>query len=69
MTAQENHRFLQEMKHNESSIHSYFNMLGNVDAATSQCSRSEDLARIHESIKMTIGFEKLNRMIFEMIEQ
>lgn len=68
MTAQENHRFLQEMKHNE-FIHSYFNMLGNVDAATSQCSRSEDLARIHESIKMTIGFEKLNRMIFEMIER
>lgn len=69
MTAQENHRFLQEVKHDKSSIHAYYNMLGSVDAATSQCSRPDDLARIHESIKLTIGFKNLNRMLFEMIEQ
>jgi hypothetical protein len=65
MTADENRRFLAEITadHRE-----YFSMLGRVNAETSDCSRAEDRLCIHEDIRRSIGFAKLNRMLFSVME-
>ena len=48
---------------------SYMRMLGRVDAEKSQCSRPKDLESILEGIRSSVGFEKLNRMVFGVIEE
>jgi hypothetical protein len=48
---------------------SYMRMLGRVDAEKSQCSRPKDLESIFEGIRSSVGFEKLNRMVFGVIEE
>jgi hypothetical protein len=65
MTADENLRFLTGIAadHRE-----YYNMLGRVNAETSDCSRAADRELIHEDIKRSVGFAKLNRMLFGVME-
>jgi hypothetical protein len=65
MTAQENERFLRGIHkdHNE-----YYNMLGRVNAETSDCSRASDRESIHEGIRRSVGFAKLSRMVFGVME-
>ncbi len=46
----------------------YNKMLGTVNAETSSCSRTDDLQAIHESIRINIGFGKLNRMVLGVLE-
>jgi len=64
MTAQENQRFL-------SGIHDYnqyYSMLGRVNAEASDCSRAVDRESIHEGIRRSVGFGKLSRMVFGVME-
>jgi hypothetical protein len=65
MTAQENRRFLTgiERDHNQ-----YYNMLGRVNAEASNCSKAEDRESIFESIRHSVGFSDLNRMLFKVLE-
>ena len=65
MTAQENERFLRGIQndHNE-----YYDMLGRVNAETSECSRASDRESIHEGIRRSVGFAKLSRMVFGVME-
>ena len=65
MTAQENRRFLTgiERDHNQ-----YYNMLGRVNAEASKCSKAEDRESIFESIRHSVGFSDLNRMLFKVLE-
>jgi hypothetical protein len=65
MIADENQRFLGGISANHKQ---YYSMLGRVDAATSECSRLEDRQRIHEGIQHSVGFAKLNRMVFGVME-
>jgi hypothetical protein len=65
MTAQENQRF-------SSGIHNdykqYYSMLGRVNAEASDCSRAADRESIHEGIRRSVGFGKLSRMVFGVME-
>ena len=65
MTAQENGRFLWSIaqKHSE-----YYDMLGRVNVETSECSRASDRESIHEGIRHSVGFAKLSRMVFGVME-
>jgi hypothetical protein len=65
MTAQENERFLKgiEKDHDE-----YYGMLGRVNAETSESSRASDRESIHEGIRRSVGFAKLSRMVFGVME-
>ena len=65
LTAQEKRRFLTgiERDHNQ-----YYSMLGRVNTEASSCSRVEDRDSIHESIKHSVGFSNLNRMLFKVLE-
>jgi tetratricopeptide (TPR) repeat protein len=45
----------------------YFNLLSNVAAEYSVCSREADKKSIHDAIRDTIGFDALNRSIFSVI--
>ncbi len=65
MTDKERGRFLSEMS---SSTQIYYNMLGRVDAERSDCSRASDRTSIHDAIRSTVGFAKLNRMVIEVLE-
>ena len=65
MTAQENDRFLRSIKNDHSK---YYGMLGRVNAETSDCSRAEDRESIHEGIRRSVGFAKLSRMVFGVME-
>ena len=65
MTAQENQRFLTGIR---VSHKSYYDMLGRVNAETSDCSRAEDRESIHEGIRRSVGFGKLSRMVFGVME-
>ena len=65
MTAQENQRFLRGVR---VDFKAYYNMLGRVNAETSDCSRAADRESIHEGIRRSVGFEKLSRMVFGVME-
>ncbi len=65
MTEKERHRFLNEVR---TSTQIYYNMLGRVDAECSDCSRAVDRESIHQAIRSTVGFAKLNRMVIEVLE-
>ena len=43
-------------------------MLGRVNAETSECSRASDRESIHEGIRRSVGFAKLSRMVFGVME-
>ncbi len=65
MTAQENERFLKSIRFN---CGEYYGMLGRVNAETSECSRASDRESIHEGIRRSVGFAKLSRMVFGVME-
>ena len=66
MTAQENERFFRSIR---KYCDQYYEILGHVNAETSDCSRVEDRESIREGIKRSVGFGKLNRMVFGVMEQ
>jgi hypothetical protein len=66
MTAEERLRFLRGIK---SSHREYYTMLGTVNAETSECSRPSDRASIHDGIRSSVGFAKLSRMVFGVLEE
>ncbi len=66
MTAEERRRFLQGIK---ADFKEYYTMLGTVNAETSECSRPDDRASIHDGIRSSVGFGKLSRMVFGVLEQ
>ena len=65
MTAQENERFLRGIRDDHKA---YYSMLGRVNAETSECSRAADRVSIHEGIRRSVGFGKLSRMVFGVME-
>ena len=65
MTAEERLRFLRGIK---ADYKEYYKMLGTVNAEASDCSRPADRIRIHESIRCSVGFGKLSRMVFGVLE-
>ncbi len=65
MTAQENERFLRVIRKDCSE---YYGMLGRVNAETSDCSRAADRESIHEGIRRSVGFAKLSRMVFGVMD-
>ena len=66
MTAEERLRFLRGIKTNHEE---YYTMLGTVNAETSECSRPADRASIHDGIRSSVGFGKLSRMVFGVLEE
>ena len=66
MTSPEHRRFLAGI---ESNCNQYYSMIGTVNAETSDCSRAEDRNSIHEAIRKSVGFAKLSRMVFSVMEQ
>ena len=66
MTAQENQRFLTGIR---ADYKQYYSMLGRVNAESSRCSRAEDRESIHEGIRRSVGFAKLSRMVFAVMEE
>ena len=66
MTAEERLRFLRGIKAN---YEEYYTMLGTVNAETSECSRPADRASIHDGIRSSVGFGKLSRMVFGVLEE
>jgi len=65
MTSQENERFLIGIRDDHKA---YYSMLGRVNAETSDCSRAADRESIHEGIRRSVGFGKLSRMVFGVME-
>ena len=65
MTAQENQRFMTGI---QNDYKQYYNMLGRVNAETSDSSRAADRESIHEGIRRSVGFGKLSRMVFGVME-
>ena len=65
MTAQENDRFLSSIRED---CGQYYDMLGRVNAEMSDCSRASDRESIHEGIRRSVGFAKLSRMVFRVME-
>ncbi len=47
----------------------YYRMLGTLNAENSTCSRPDDRDRIHASIRSSVGFATLGRMIFRVLEE
>jgi tetratricopeptide (TPR) repeat protein len=66
MTALEKRRFLHGISED---IGAYYNMLGRVDVARSDCSRAADRESIHARIRDSVGFGQLGRMVFGVMEQ
>jgi hypothetical protein len=66
MTADERARFLQGIR---AAPKEYYQMLGTVNAETSECSRPADRLSIHDSIRSSVGFAKLSRMVFGVLEE
>ena len=66
MTAEERRRFLRGIRADHSE---YYNMLGTVNAETSECSRGADRDSIHEGIRGSVGFGRLSRMVFGVLEE
>jgi hypothetical protein len=78
MTASEKQRFLADLAGGKFQraerirtvgSSQYIQMLGRVDSERSQCSRPKDLETIFEGIRSSVGFEKLNRMVFGVVEE
>ena len=65
MTAQENRRFLRGIRDDHRQ---YYSMLGRVNAEESDCSRAADRDSIREGIRRSVGFVKLSRMVFGVME-
>jgi hypothetical protein len=65
MTAQENQRFMTGI---QNDYKQYYSMLGRVNAEASECSRAADRESIHEGIRRSVGFGKLSRMVFGVME-
>ncbi len=65
MTAQENERFSTGIRRD---YEKYYSMLGSVNAEASDCSRAADRESIHEGIRRSVGFGKLSRMVFGVME-
>ncbi len=66
MTAEERLRFLRGIK---TDYNEYYKMLGTVNAETSECSRLADRVSIYDSIRSSVGFGKLSRMVFGVLEE
>ena len=66
MTAGERLRFLQGIKGKHTE---YYNMLGTLNAERSECSRPDDRTSIHDGILSSVGFVKLSRMVFGVLEE
>jgi len=66
MTALEKRRFLDGISENHGA---YYNMLGRVDVARSNCSRAADRESIHAGIRDSVGFGELGRMVFGVMEE
>ena len=66
MTAEERQRFMRgiAIDHGE-----YYKMLGSVNAEKSECSRPVDRDIIHAGIRDSVGFGKLSRMLFGVMEE
>jgi hypothetical protein len=65
MTAQENQRYLAGISNDYKQ---YYSMLGRVNVEASDCSRAEDRESIHEGIRCSVGFARLSRMVFGVME-
>jgi tetratricopeptide (TPR) repeat protein len=65
MTAKEQQRFLLGA---QTCISPYLEMLGRINAECSTCSRDEDRKNIFEGIRSSVGFAKLSRMVFTILE-
>jgi tetratricopeptide (TPR) repeat protein len=65
MAADERARFLKGIK---SDYNEYYMMLGTVNAEASDCSRRDDRISIHDSIRSSVGFVLLSRMVFQVLE-
>ena len=65
MTAQEKRRFLTGIRGDPGQ---YYSMLGRVNAEESDCSRAADRDSIREGIRGSVGFVKLSRMVFGVME-
>ena len=65
MTAQENQRFMTGIRRD---FKQYYSMMGRVNAEASECSRAADRESIHEGIRRSVGFGKLSRMVFGVME-
>ena len=66
MTRQERVRFLEGIS---ADCGEYYNMLGRVNAESSDCSRREDRDSIHEGIRSSVGFARLSRIVFGVLEE
>jgi hypothetical protein len=66
MTAEERLRFLRGIT---ADYKEYYTMLGTVNAETSECSRPADRLSIHDGIRSSVGFGKLSRMVFGVLEE
>ena len=66
LTAEERLRFLQGIKADPDE---YYCMLGTVNAESSDCSRPADRVSIHDGIRASVGFARLSRMVFGVLEQ
>jgi hypothetical protein len=66
MTADERARFLQGIRADSGE---YYKMLGTVNAEASDCSRPSDRASILDGIRGSVGFAKLSRMVFVVLEE
>ena len=66
MTRQERLRFLDG---NRADAGDYYSMLSRVNAESSDCSRREDCDSIHEGIRSSVGFARLSRMVFGVLEE
>ncbi len=61
------HSRLSLLKETSVDASKYFNLLSNVSAEYSVCSREADKQSIHSAIRDTIGFDGLNRSIYSVI--
>ena len=66
LTAEERLRFLQGINDDPGE---YYRMLGTVNAESSDCSRPADRVSIHDGIRASVGFARLSRMVFGVLEQ
>ena len=66
MTRQERLRFLDGIR---ADAGEYYGMLGRVNAESSECSRREDRDSIHDGIRSSVGFARLSRMVFGVLEE
>ena len=66
MPAREKLRFLRGII---ADCKKYYRMLSTVNLEASDCSRLADRLSIHDGIRSSIGFDKLSRMVFGVLEE